>query len=704
MTDPREILAAKVNELKEQFLAQLPVFLLEIDSAWSGGCGRIDAQDHLQAAYRLLHRLSGSGGTLGLPEVSTAARAAELKVRGLIEQERAPDATERAAIASDLLVLRRVVAGMRGGEQPEPAQASETALAPKPAGGRRKRVLVVEDIAEQRDILIAALSSAGWDVSAASDGLDGIRAAFSDRPDLVISDVMMPGLSGYHLCRFLKSSPQHARTPIILLTALEEQLDRFWGGRCGADRFRAKSEGFGKLLADARTLLEAPAPAPEAGVSLNLARGLVGEQVAVLMDQLLRESTLRAEIAGLGRHAEQLPGFLDAALGLLGQLFSVDAVAISMQFDAACTAAAAGESETERERISCELHAALGEQAAAPIAKRIDWLSQAAGAQPAEALGDAMTARLGSPPTVLGSLGAWRRCGRPAFTAAEARLFAQFAEQLSDIAAVAWSNEAITRKNRELLELHAMKDRLSELLVHDVKNAAWSVALTIDLLAANPSSSESLRRVLGRAQQGCKLLMDMVVNLLDIAKMEEAAVTLRPGPIDLAGLAREIVSLNRDVAAKRGLELAVGELPAAYGDADFVRRVLSNLVANAVKHTARGRVAIDSEPARQAGAAAHQLVVSVRDTGDGIPATLQERLFHKFTQSEERRPGADQAEGLPVDRGLGLYFCRLAIEAHGGRIWVESVPGAGSAFRFTVPVDEASFRLLQQERARAAVA
>jgi signal transduction histidine kinase len=114
-------------------------------------------------------------------------------------------------------------------------------------------------------------------------------------------------------------------------------------------------------------------------------------------------------------------------------------------------------------------------------------------------------------------------------------------------------------------------------------------------------------------------------------------------------------------------------LPPIEMDGDMIRRVLINLLENAVKYT-RGGGSITVSATRHEQA----VLVSVADSGAGIAARDQQRIFDKFARVEE--------EGRPKGLGLGLAFCRMAVEAHGGRIWVESVEGRGSTFSFTLPV------------------
>ncbi len=155
-------------------------------------------------------------------------------------------------------------------------------------------------------------------------------------------------------------------------------------------------------------------------------------------------------------------------------------------------------------------------------------------------------------------------------------------------------------------------------------------------------------------------------------------------PLDLMRVAHEAAALYESRARRRGVSFAIGELPQAHGDIALVRRVLSNLIGNAVKVTSRGTVTIG---ARRVTTDAGQPMIelSVEDTGSGLSPEAVDCLFQKYGPA--RLGQASETTGTPIDRGLGLYFCRLAIEAHGGRIRAESRQGQGSRFLFTLPAE-----------------
>jgi signal transduction histidine kinase len=146
-----------------------------------------------------------------------------------------------------------------------------------------------------------------------------------------------------------------------------------------------------------------------------------------------------------------------------------------------------------------------------------------------------------------------------------------------------------------------------------------------------------------------------------------------PVALEAGRAMRAVAQALAPAAAERGLRLEVEvppDLPAGLADPDLLDRVLQNLIGNAVKYTpAGGRVTVAAR-ADEAG-----LVLTVADTGPGLPPQIRPRLFQKFV----RGPGPLQGSGL------GLAFCKLAVEAMGGRIWVESEAGRGAVFHFTIP-------------------
>lgn len=222
------------------------------------------------------------------------------------------------------------------------------------------------------------------------------------------------------------------------------------------------------------------------------------------------------------------------------------------------------------------------------------------------------------------------------------------------------------------------RDETISVVSHDLRNPVAAVKmLAMGLLRARPSPeelTESLHTIAEAAGQCDRLIQD----LLDVSRIEAGRLAVDPDPVDLAGLLGAAREMLAPLAADRGLTLEIvvpDGLPLVLADVPRVQQVLSNLVGNALKFTRTGGVVLQVEvPAPDA----RELVVAVADTGPGIPAEHLPRLFDRFWQggAEARRAGA----------GLGLPIARGIVDAHGGQLHVESVPGRGSTFRFTLPV------------------
>lgn len=173
----------------------------------------------------------------------------------------------------------------------------------------------------------------------------------------------------------------------------------------------------------------------------------------------------------------------------------------------------------------------------------------------------------------------------------------------------------------------------------------------------------------------------MINNILDIAKMEEGELPWKVEPLSMADVIQQAVSATQVLLEQKGLRLIMNvedECPKVVGDKDRLMQVVINLIANAVKYTDKGSIAC------QLTMVNHELVVSVIDTGMGIPKEEQSNLFSKFKQVGYQF--LDERKGT----GLGLAICKYIVEYHKGRIWVESEPGKGSHFSFSVPINHAT--------------
>lgn len=232
--------------------------------------------------------------------------------------------------------------------------------------------------------------------------------------------------------------------------------------------------------------------------------------------------------------------------------------------------------------------------------------------------------------------------------------------------------------NERLRELDKLKDDLTHMIIHDLRTPLTNVITGLQTLEQMDYDSELTHELVPMAIEGAHDLSEMVNNLLDISKMESGELELDKKLFPVEDAVREAVSRVENLAEQSELTLVydIEQGLQIHADRDVIVRVIVNLMGNAIKFTPRGgSITIGAERREQ-----EIIVVGIRDTGEGIPEQELDRIFDKFHQVGNEK-GARR-----TGTGLGLTFVKLAVESHGGRVWVESKLGEGSAFYFTLPV------------------
>lgn len=229
-------------------------------------------------------------------------------------------------------------------------------------------------------------------------------------------------------------------------------------------------------------------------------------------------------------------------------------------------------------------------------------------------------------------------------------------------------------------ESERVKEDLTHMLVHDLKSPIASImGLLEHAIDITQESSDiyGFRELLSLAHGESQHLLNLAANILDVRRMKEGNMPYYPGWIEsLSDLARTALGdVNLSARDRQVSSIVRPEAENVYADGALMRRVLANLFANAVKHTRQGGH-IDFRAWRDP----QSYVMSVRDDGEGIPDEDQKRIFNAFEQSRH-------TVHERFDTGMGLTFCKLAVEKHGGKIWVESKVGRGSTFFVSIPVD-----------------
>lgn len=239
---------------------------------------------------------------------------------------------------------------------------------------------------------------------------------------------------------------------------------------------------------------------------------------------------------------------------------------------------------------------------------------------------------------------------------------------------------ALETRNHELETLQQLKDDLTHMIVHDMKNPLTGIMGYLGLLLHSRQRGNLTAQqvqMLETANLSSQRLLDMTMDLLDITRMEAGKFELHREPVALPPVVDEALLPFLPAIAEMDKHLQVhlpADLPPLSADRDILRRILTNLISNAVKHTERaGHIAIEAQ------VEGDMARISVSDTGEGIPEAALASLFDKFCQVQAKRLGSR------IDTGLGLTFCRMAVEAHGGHIHVASEIGVGSTFTITLP-------------------
>lgn len=528
----------------------------------------------------------------------------------------------------------------------------------------QKRILLIDDDQINLESLREVLEQADYGVMTASDGCQGLALAQAESPDLIILDLLLPGLDGFEICAKLKEDPRYADIPIVMLTGVfitPEDMQR--GLQLGAERFLIKADAYvskppvyEQLLQDILVLLgeASPVSAPQKNLILvvdddGLNRELLkqtlsaqGYPIVTAVDGQEGWARFRSSAPSLVLLDIQMPG--------LNGLQVLDRI------------------REQTADVAVIIMTAFGSEATAVQAMKRgadDYLVKPF--QPWQIV-----------PAVEENLEKTRL--RRLSRQLAARLRDSNARLVEKHRALQAQNAATQEAYRRLQEAELMRRNMVSMIVHDLKNPLNVMLITIDLLASDFGQvlDKDQRDILRSANMSGQQMLHLITNLLEVQRLEDGKMPVHLERLDLAQVLKLTMGQAQPVADQKDITLsltATDSLPFVMADVDLASRVVANLLDNAIKFTPlNGQIVVSAE-CRDGKA-----IVSVTDSGPGIPADQQARIFEKFAQvNQGPRRGTASV-------GLGLAFCKLAIEAQGGRIWVESEPGKGSRFKFALPV------------------
>jgi PAS domain S-box-containing protein len=505
-----------------------------------------------------------------------------------------------------------------------------------------RKVLVADDSPMVAAMLGRILKNAGHTVVTAGNGIEAVQRAYSERPDLILLDIFMPRMNGYQACRLLKNDAATAAIPIVIVTGSESRTDEFWSLQTGADAFLTKEQAPAMLLETAEKLLGSrpaaggeplEAPGPEEILS----------QVSALMDRELYATTVaRIELKTI------LANLAEGILTLDGE------GRVSSANRALCQMLGVQDSEI----VGRDCREVLGQAAGD---ETLSLAAQAMGGEEVVPQDSELGDRGGTVTPV---------------SIAVARL----TDYLGKTVGCVCLYQDITRR-KKIEELSRAKDDLTHMIVHDLRTPLTSLITGLQTLELLGELNPDQKEFLDVAHRGGQTLLGMINDLLDISKLEDGSMQLDYSDVPVAevigGALESMTQLAGEKQITVAADVATG-VPRVPADPEKLRRILVNLLGNAVKFTPeRGTITVRTRPDTEGAA----LTFSVVDSGEGIPREAFSRIFEKFGQVDSRKAGRK------MSTGLGLTFCKMAAEAHGGRIWVESELGKGSSFSFTIPLE-----------------
>jgi two-component system, NtrC family, sensor histidine kinase KinB len=245
--------------------------------------------------------------------------------------------------------------------------------------------------------------------------------------------------------------------------------------------------------------------------------------------------------------------------------------------------------------------------------------------------------------------------------------------QLENISHLQWILRDITEQKK----LDTLRDDLISMIYHDLRSPLANVVSSLDLMDTMlPTDDPALKSLLDISMRSTERIQRMTESLLDLSILEAGQPIGTRKVTSVLALVYEAVEAMESLVHNKSQLISYkvpDRLPNVLADQDMIRRVVTNLLENASKYSPQGsKIEVG---ARQDD---NQILVWVEDNGTGIPASEHERIFNKFTRLK--------TENAPKGLGLGLAYCRLAVQAHGGKIWVDSEVGVGSRFTFSLPI------------------
>jgi signal transduction histidine kinase/CheY-like chemotaxis protein len=531
------------------------------------------------------------------------------------------------------------------------------------------------------------LASHGYEVITAGDGVSALNYIHRDMPLLVVSDVVLPSMSGHHLCRLLKNDPLTDHLPVVLMSSLDQKSDRFWGLEAGADLYLEKQSGPGPILDAVEQVLLEAGPAPDGTEAIHQRRIAsfsdfsATARLNALLDQLLFELTVRSAVRGPARAARGQPELRVALFELLERVFDYDVAALVVQSPQDIQIAF----DLQTPLTSHDLHAlcdAIQDRLTPGIAGQQTLNVELVKPEmvhdhvPSLVFHSHLQTRLEVDENHQGAI---------ILYSTQANAYGQ--ETRSIMKYVSDELQYALHSLVKTEEIEQLKADFTAMLVHDLRSPLTTILGFTELVLADQEEplSPSQRDRIERVHRKGRSMLALVNDILELSRLEAGRLILELSWLDITSLLERV---HRDmvVLANEGgltLNLQVGSsLPSVRADERRLERVLVNLLSNAIKFTPEGglvTIRVWHHAERGSPDASSHVFISITDTGHGISRDKAKLLFDKYQLAADGHQH--------VGTGLGLAICKEIVEAHQGRIWLQSQVGEGTTVSLVLPVD-----------------
>jgi two-component system phosphate regulon sensor histidine kinase PhoR len=495
-------------------------------------------------------------------------------------------------------------------------------------------ILVVDDNKNNLELLSDILEMEGYYVRTAETGEEALKMVFQERPDLMLLDIMLPGIDGYSVCDTLKKRIDTQDIPIILVSAKSTTKDTIEGLAHGADDYIRKPYNDNELLARVKATLKMKHLYDEVHHT-NRMLSNQKEQIETIINTMgegLFSVNQNMEIVFFNPAAEEITGynFREAIGKKCATIFNCP--------DAdECCSLTAELAPDPKQKIVREYVLERKDGSTVPIIKSTRFL---------------VTAE----EEIMGKVEVFR-----------------------DIS----QEKDLEQKNADFISM----------VIHDLKNPLTTITIC-DKIVLNETLGkidEDLTRLLQNIESSANHLLNQVNELLDISKLDSGLMEFKRQRIDMNDVMEISMHTQRVISRQKKIDIEKDFAAERYpimGDKDYLMRVMINLIGNAIKFTpSHGKIRVVArdiphlEPgfptSPQLEEAENILKISIVDNGTGIPEEDLPTIFEKY----RRVRGTTEIEGS----GLGLYIVKVIIEGHGGHIWLEDTSRQGSTFTILLP-------------------